>query len=78
MLKRNKKQKENGVMLSIRLYDEKFSVIFGITKHDYKEGLKEFDKLLKLKFGSDINGILRSGKGTKTKRKPSNSTSRDS
>ena len=59
---KNKKLKNTNIKLSIRLYDEQFNVIFGLTKEDMKEGLKQIDEILRLKFDSDIEEFIRKGK----------------
>jgi len=43
--KHNKEKNKEGLNISIRLYDEKFDVVFGLTKANFKEGLGELDKL---------------------------------
>jgi len=58
----NKKKKNGNYKLSVRLFDEKFNIIFELNKEDYKEGLKEIDKVLKLKFDEDISVILKRAK----------------
>lgn len=77
MLKKNKKEERRGISLSIRLFDENFDVIFGLTKQNYRKGLKELDDLFKAKFGEGINEILRDRKGAKTGAKSGDRTSRD-
>lgn len=58
----NKKKNTDNFKLSVRLFDEKFNVIFELNKEDYRECLKEIDKVLKLKFDEDISVILKRGK----------------
>jgi len=57
----NKKGKRD-FNISFRLFDEKFSVIFGLNKKSLKDGLKEIDDLMKLKFGEGIEEMLKKKK----------------
>lgn len=55
-----KKQKgSRDFTISFRFFDEHFDQIFGLTKENYKKGLKEIDNLLKAKLGKDIEEILK-------------------
>lgn len=56
---RNNKQTQQEFKLSFRLYDEKFNKIFDLNKQNYKKGLKEIDKMLRLKFDESIEEILK-------------------
>ena len=67
--KHNKEKKKDGLNISVRLYDDNFNVIFGLTKANFKEGLQELDELLKAKYGDDLNEILRDRKRVKHKSK---------
>ena len=75
---KNKKEKQRDISISVRLFDERFNVIFGLTKENYKDGIRELDSLLKVKFGEGLNELLRDRKGAKHKPKCSNLTNRDS
>jgi hypothetical protein len=56
---RNNKEKDREFKLSFRLYDEKFNKIFDLNKENYKKGLKQIDKMLRLKFDESIEEILK-------------------
>jgi len=75
---KNKKQKNKDISISVRLFDEKFRVIFGLTKENYKDGIKELDNLLKAKFGEGLNELLRDRERIECKSKRSNNINRNS
>jgi hypothetical protein len=54
----NKKRKED-FNISFRLFDEQFNVIFDLNKKNLKKGLKEIDKLMRLKLDESIDEILK-------------------
>jgi hypothetical protein len=56
---RNHKENKENFKISVRLYDEKFNVIFGLTKENYKVGIREIDKILRLKLDEEIEKILK-------------------
>ena len=57
-----KQDRKRDLSVSIRLFDEQFNQIFGLTKKNYKEGLIEIDNLLRSKLGTGIEDILKEKK----------------
>jgi len=61
-MQKKKNNQNRDFSISVRLFDERFDEIFGLTKKNYKQGLKEIDDLLRLKLGEGIAEIIKKQK----------------